>query len=100
MRTIRNKASLVTLLGSFGLVMASFVVYAAQPTVNLGTTAPFAILAGTGITDVPTSTITGNVGLSPATGAAITGLTCPEVTGTIYSVDASGPLPCRVTNPG
>jgi len=39
------------------------------------------------------------VGLSPAAGAFI-GLTCAEVTGTIYSVDASGPLPCRVTNAG
>jgi hypothetical protein len=37
------------------------------------------------------------VGLSPATGAGI-GLLCSQVTGTIYSVDAAGPLPCRVTN--
>ncbi len=74
--------------------------YAAQPTVNLGTTAPFAILAGTpNITDAGnTSVITGNVGLSPATGAGI-GLLCSQVTGTIYSVDAAGPLPCRVTDP-
>ena len=72
---------------------------AATPTaVGLGTAGNFAVLAGTSITDVPTSAITGNVGLSPATGAAITGLTCPEVTGTIYSVDASGPLPCRITD--
>lgn len=69
-------------------------------TVGLGTTAPFAILAGTpNITNVPTSVISGDVGLSPATGAGI-GLTCAEVTGTIYSVDAAGPLPCRVTNAG
>ena len=68
--------------------------------VNLGTAAPFAILAGTpNITNSPTSVINGDVGLSPATGAGI-GLTCAEVTGTIYSVDATGPLPCRVTNPG
>lgn len=68
--------------------------------VGLGSAEPFAILAGTpNISDVPTSTITGNVGLSPATGAGI-GLTCAEVAGTIYSVDAAGPLPCRVTDPG
>ena len=41
--------------------------------------------------------ITGDVGASPITGAAI-GLTCTEVTGTIYTVDAAGPLPCRVTD--
>jgi len=68
--------------------------------VGLGTAAPFAILAGTPkISNVPTSRIIGDVGLSPTTGAGIE-LTCPEVTGTIYSVDAAGPLPCRVTNLG
>lgn len=67
--------------------------------VDLGTAESFAVLAGTpNITNVPTSVITGDVGLSPASGSGI-GLTCAEVTGTIYSVDAAGPLPCRVTNP-
>lgn len=72
---------------------------AVQATVNLHTASPFAIIAGTpNITDAGnTSVINGNVGLSPATGAGI-GLTCSQVTGTIYSVDATGPLPCRVTN--
>lgn len=70
---------------------------AAQAPVNLRTAGSFAILTKSGITDVPRSTITGNVGASPITGAAI-GLTCSEVTGTIYSVNAGGPLPCRVTN--
>jgi hypothetical protein len=58
----------------------------------------FVILAKAGVTNVPTSAITGNVGASPITGAAI-GLSCPEVTGTIYSVDAAGPLPCAVVAP-
>lgn len=31
-------------------------------------------------------------------GGAAIGLSCPEVTGTIYSVDATGPAPCVVTN--
>jgi len=72
---------------------------AAPATVNLRTASPFAILSGTpNITDAGNaSVITGNVGLSPATGAGIA-LTCSQVTGTIYSVDATGPLPCRVTN--
>lgn len=94
-----NKHRILTLV-ALGLVL-SFVwaaptTQAAGPTtVNLGTADPFAILSGTGITNVPTSTITGNVGVSPATGASITGLTCAEVTGTIYTVDAAGPA-CRV----
>lgn len=88
-------------LGVAGLVMLSPIAHAAQPTVDLQTAAPFAILAGTpGITDAGNaSDITGNVGLSPATGAGI-GLLCTQVIGTIYSVDAAGPLPCRVTDPG
>lgn len=65
--------------------------------VNLGSAGNFVILAETAITNVPTSAVTGNVGLSPATGAGI-GLTCAEVTGTIYAVDAAGPLPCAVTD--
>jgi Ice-binding-like len=67
----------------------------AQSPVNLGTAGTFAVLSKSGITNVYASAITGNVGASPITGAAI-GLTCPEVTGTIYSVDAAGPLPCVV----
>jgi hypothetical protein len=66
-------------------------------TVNLGLAANFAILSKSGITDVASSAITGDIGTSPITGAAI-GVTCAEVTGKIYSVDAAGPLPCRLTN--
>jgi hypothetical protein len=50
--------------------------------VVMGTAANFVILAQSTITNVPTSVIAGNVGLSPATGAGI-GLTCAEVTGVI-----------------
>src|ERR1035441_7040647 len=50
--------------------------------VNLGTASSFAVLAGSEITDAGgASTITGNVGLSPTTGAAI-GLTSGQVNGT------------------
>lgn len=66
--------------------------------VDLGAAGTFVILAQSAITNVPSSDVVGNVGLSPATGAGI-GLTCVEVTGTIYTVDAAGPLPCRVTDP-
>ena len=65
--------------------------------VNLGIAGDFAILSKTGVTDVYKSTITGDVGTSPITGAAIH-VKCSEVVGTIFTVDAAGPLPCRVTN--
>jgi hypothetical protein len=63
----------------------------AATTVSLGTAVSFAVLAGTGVTNVPTSVITGDVGLSPAAGSNYAGLTAAQVTGTIYAVDATGP---------
>lgn len=68
-----------------------------QKVVNLGVAGNFVILSKSGITDVFKSAITGNVGTSPITGAALL-VKCTEVSGTIYTVDAGGPLPCRVTN--
>jgi hypothetical protein len=65
--------------------------------VDLGVAGDFVILSKTGITDVYKSDVTGDVGASPITGAAIL-LKCDEVTGNIYSVDASGPIDCRLTN--
>ena len=65
--------------------------------VNLGTAGSFTILTKTGITDVFASAVKGNVGTSPITGAALL-LTCGEVSGSVYTVDAAGPLPCAVTD--
>ena len=65
--------------------------------VNLRTAGSFVILSKSGITDVFPSVVTGDIGSSPITGAAIL-LTCTEVAGAIYSVNAAGPLPCRLTN--
>jgi hypothetical protein len=65
--------------------------------VNLGLAGDFVILSKTGVTDVYKSAITGDVGSSPITGAAVL-VRCSEVTGAIYTVDAAGPLPCRITN--
>jgi hypothetical protein len=64
--------------------------------VNLGSAGSFVILSKTGITDVYKSAIIGDIGTSPITGAAMV-ISCPEVTGTIYSVDAAGPA-CKVTD--
>jgi hypothetical protein len=82
------------------LTFAGTAVSAAPVTVQLLTSANFAVLSKAGVSDIPTSTISGDVGVTPASGTTITGLTCAEVTGTIYSVDASPALPCRQTNPG
>jgi hypothetical protein len=73
--------------------------FTGQTPVPLGTAGRFAILTKSGITDVFPSVINGDVGASPITGAAIH-LKCSEIkTGTVYSVNAAGPKPCRVTDP-
>lgn len=52
----------------------------------------FVILAEVnGISDVPTSAITGNIGVSSTAGGTAIGVPCAEMTGTIYSPDAGGP---------
>ena len=61
---------------------------------NLGTTANFVILSGAAITTTGGGIITGNIGASPIAGSAI-GVSCAQVIGIIYAVDASGP-PCAV----
>ena len=66
-------------------------------TVALGTAGNFEILSKTGITDVYPSVVTGAVGTSPITGAALL-LSCTEVVGNIYTADAAGPLPCSITS--
>ncbi len=67
-----------------------------QQIVNLGLAGEFVILSKTGITSVYKSSILGDIGTSPITGAAMT-LSCGEVTGSVFSVDAAGPA-CKITS--
>jgi hypothetical protein len=71
--------------------------FTAHTPVNLGTAGTFALLSETGITDVYASAITGDVGTSPITGAALL-LSCGEISGKVYVVDANGPLPCAIND--
>lgn len=76
--------------------------------VDLGAAAPFVILTKTGITNVPTSDITGNLGTSPIDSTAITGFsliadstntfsTSSQVTGRIFAANYSDPTPADLT---
>ena len=65
--------------------------------VDLRSTANFAILAGAAVTSTGGGIINGDVGASPISGSAI-GVTCAQVIGTIYAVDAAGPA-CAVIDP-
>jgi len=64
--------------------------------VVLGSSARFAILSNSAITDIPTSAITGDVGISPGARSSIAGLTIPEVTGTIFAADDAIPVPAML----
>jgi Ice-binding-like len=72
--------------------------------VPLGTAGSYVILAKSGISNVPMSAITGDLGVSPVTATAITGLpltldgtgtfaTTPEVTGKVYAANYVSPTP-------
>jgi len=92
-----------------GLLAISHSAYAAgPPAVNLRSAANFTILAETGVTNVPTSAITGNIGLSPAAATFITGFslvldpsgtfsTSTQVTGEIFAASYASPTPSMLT---
>lgn len=76
--------------------------------VDLGTAGTYVILAKSAISNVPTSDITGDIGLSPAAASFITGFalslpsggafsTSPQVTGNVYASDYAVPTPVELT---
>src|SRR5450759_4551962 len=88
MRTLKRIRQTPLLLALTLVVMLAVpaLSMAAQPPVNLGTTASFAILAGTTITNTGPTTITGDVGLHP--GTAFTGRTSVTLSGAVHLADA------------
>jgi hypothetical protein len=76
--------------------------------VALGAAGTYVILAQSGIDTVPTSAVTGNIGVSPAAASFITGFsetldasnvfsTSDQVTGNIYAADYAAPTPANLT---
>lgn len=76
--------------------------------VVLGAASGYVILAKSATSNVPTSAITGNIGLSPAAASFITGLalnlpaggafsTSAQVTGSVYASDYAVPTPANLT---
>ena len=68
------------------MVVPATLVAAGQPTVELGTTSSFAVLAGETITNTGPTTITGDVGLHP--GSAFTGQETVTLNGALHLADA------------
>ncbi len=97
-KSVVSVVTFALVFGLFGLANPTLARAAGPAIVSLQTAGNFVILSKTGITNVPTSVITGTIGSSPITGASITGVGCAEVSGSIYTVDAAGPS-CRTVSP-
>lgn len=80
----------------------------APTAVDLGTAGTFAVLAKTGVSTVPPSAITGDVGVSPAAATYLTGFaltsdstnafsTSTQVTGKLFASDYAAPTPINLT---
>jgi hypothetical protein len=76
--------------------------------VNLRTAGNYVILAKSGISTVPISAVTGDIGVSPAAASLITGFsliadstnvfsTSPQITGKAYAADYAVPTPSNLT---
>jgi hypothetical protein len=74
------------LLSAFVIVVFTGGVAMAVTPINLGSAAPYAVLAGTTITNTGSTVITGDVGLSP--GTSITGFPPALASGSVESADA------------
>lgn len=88
----KRKTSLVSRIYLISILVISTTAFSqVQKPVNLGSASHFVVLAGSLVSNIPGSKITGDIGLSPASGSQITGFGLLEVTGNIYTVDATGP---------
>ncbi|KJA22381.1 hypothetical protein HYPSUDRAFT_1084464 [Hypholoma sublateritium FD-334 SS-4] len=98
-------------VGIYSLIapMIVSVVQAAGPAaINLGTAGNFTILAKSGISTVPNSDITGNIGVSPSSGTSLTGFaltispsgvfaTSAQVSGSLLAADFAAPTSSQLS---
>ncbi|MES2779961.1 MAG: ice-binding family protein [Bacteroidota bacterium] len=96
----------VILIGGFTTSFTTSGTTATLQAVSLGSAGNYVILAKTAINNVPTSSITGDLGLSPAATSYITGLaltdatgyaTSAQVTGKVYAADMAPPTAISLT---
>ncbi len=106
MKQQKSSIRLFAYLVLFALMAGS--AYAAQPAVDLGTAGNFVILAKSGISTTGTTSINGDIGVSPIDSTAITGFglimdpsnqfaTSSLVTGKVFAADYTSPTPTIMT---
>jgi len=106
--TKRMKKFLTGLALAAALMSPFGAVSALQAPVDLGTAGNFVILAKSGISTVPPSAVTGDIGVSPINATAITGFalslsanspfaTSAQITGKVYAPDYAAPTPANLT---
>ena len=110
-RASRTRLVSISVFACVAALLSVTLAFAAVPVttspVNLGTAGNFAILAKTGISSVPNSVITGDIGVSPIAATAITGFgltadktnvfsTSPQVTGKVYAATYASPTPSKL----
>jgi len=103
-----TKQFLMGVVLSVAVLLPRYEATAAQSPVNLRTAGNFVILAKSGISTVPTSAVTGDLGVSPIDSTAITGFslihaagssfsTAAQITGKAYAPDYAAPTPVNLT---
>ena len=109
-----NKRKGYSAMGLMALLLVAFVAASPYPAlaagparVDLGTAGNFVILAKSGISTVPFSAVTGDIGVSPIAATAITGFSLvadatgvfsrsTQVTGKVYAADYAAPTPAKL----
>lgn len=110
-----NKLSTFTSIVTIGVLLSCNTVFAATPIVtapvNLNTAGNYVILSASGISNVPKTLITGDIGVSPINSTAITGFglvmnatnefsTSNQITGKVYASDYSRSTASNLTTAG
>ncbi len=98
----------ILIMACLTVLIRSLIYCVGPPLVNLGTAENYVILATTGVSTTGTTSIIGNIGLSPAAATYITGFglimdpsgifsTSSLVTGHIYASNYTNPTPSNLT---
>lgn len=104
-KTITTIASVAVLMGAFALMTGC---KATPSSFNLGSAGNYAVLAKSAVSTTGTTSVTGNIGLSPAAASYLTGFgetldasnkyaTSTYVTGKLYASDYAAPTPANLT---